>query len=147
MRQKLGIASAVAALMVAGLLVGVSSGDESPTAAGPTAIELTSGEVLAERSGGISSQVREEALDVNGERVGTIRWNCADGTDWHCTVVYGLKGAPGARGTLVAMGIFRGFNGESLAVVGGTGAYAGAAGVVTLETSGDDFTHTFDLVA
>ena len=146
MRQKLGIASTVAALMVAGLLVGVSNGDESPTA-GLQEIELTSGEVLAERSGGISSQIREEALDVNGERVGTIRWSCANGTDWHCTVVYGLKGAPDMRGTLVAMGIFRGFTGESLAVVGGTGAFAGAGGVVTLETSGDDFTHTFDLVA
>lgn len=146
MRQKLGIAAAVAALMVAGLLAGVSSGDESPTA-GPLVTELASGALLAERSGGIWSQVREEALDVGGERVGTIRWNCADGTDWHCTVVYTLKGAPGMRGTLVAMGIFRGFTGESLAVVGGTGAYTGAGGVVTLEVSGDDFTHTFDLTA
>ena len=146
MRQKLGIAAAVAALMVSGLLVGVSNGDEGATA-GAQVTELASGEVLAERSGGISSQIREEALDLNGERVGTIRWNCANGTDWHCTVVYGLKGSPGMRGSLVAMGIFRGFSGESLAVVGGTGAYAGAGGVVTLETSGDDFTHTFDLVA
>ena len=146
MRQKLGIAAAVAALMIAGLLVGVSSGDESPPA-GPQVTELISGVVLAERSRGISSQVREEALDVDGERIGTIRWHCVNGTDWHCTVVYGLKGAPGMRGTLVAMGIFRGFSGESLAVVGGTGAYTGAGGVVTLEVSGDDFTHTFDLIA
>jgi hypothetical protein len=146
MRQKLGIAAAVAALMVSALLVGVSNGGETPTT-GPQVVELSSGEVLAERIKGISSQVREEALDADGVRIGTIRWNCADGTDWHCTVVYGLKGAPGMRGTLVAMGIFRGFSGEQLAVAGGTGAFAGAGGVVTLDTSGGGFTHTIDLIA
>ena len=146
MRQKLGIGAAVAVLMVSVLLIGVSNGGESPTA-GPQVTELTSGEVLAERSGGISSQIREEALDADGGRVGTIRWNCANGTDWHCTVVYGLKGSPDARGTLVAIGIFRGFSGEQLAVTGGTGAFAGAGGVVTLGTSGGGFTHTFDLIA
>jgi len=146
MRQRSSIAAALAALMISGLLVGVSNGDESPPA-GSQVLDLTAGEVLAERSGGIWSQLREEALDGDGERVGTIRWNCAEAADWHCTVVYGLKGDPGTRGTLVAMGIFRGFNGESLAVAGGTGAYAGAGGVVTLDASGDDFTHTFDLIA
>ncbi len=50
------------------------------------------GEVLAERSKGLVSQLREEALDADGTRVGTIRWNCAIGVDWHCTLVYGLKG-------------------------------------------------------
>jgi hypothetical protein len=146
MREKLGIGALVATLLVSGLLVGVSHGDPPPVA-GPQVIELSSGKVLAERSRGISSQIREEALDVDGARIGTIRWNCADGTDWHCTVVYGLKGSPDTRGTVVAMGIFRGFDGESLAVVGGTGAFAGAGGAVTLETSGDAFTHTLDLIA
>jgi hypothetical protein len=109
-------------------------------------IEVYAGEHLADRSKGLVDQIREEALDADGARVGTIRWNCTDGADWHCTVVYGLKGSDDERGTVVATGIFRGFNGESLAVTGGTGAFANVRGIVVLSVGDDGFTHTLDLI-
>ena len=49
-------------------------------------------------------------------------------------------------GTVVATGIFRGFSGEQLAVTGGTGAYAGATGTVTLSVEDGKFAATFDLL-
>jgi hypothetical protein len=144
MRRKIGVGTLVAALLVSGTLVGVSLGEPSRIDE-PLVIEVTLGEVLAERSKGFVTQIREEALDADGTRVGTIRWNCAFGVDSHCTLVYGLRGSEDERGTVVATGIFRGFNGESLAVTGGTGAFANVRGVVTLSVSDGDFTHTLDL--
>jgi hypothetical protein len=134
----------VAGLLVSGLLVGVSIGSPARIDE-PQVIEVFGGDVLVETSRGLVSQLREEALDADGARIGTIRWNCANGADWHCTLVYGLKGS-GDRGTVVATGIFRGFSGESLAVTGGSGAFANVRGVVTLSVSDGGFTHTLDLI-
>jgi hypothetical protein len=145
MQKRIGVGVLVAALLVSGTMIGVSIGSPARIDQ-PQVIEVFSGENLAERSKGLVNQLREEALDVSGVRVGTIRWNCADGADWHCTLVYGLKGSEDERGSVVATGIFRGFNGESLAVTGGTGAFANVRGVVTLSVGDGRFTHTLDLI-
>ena len=135
----------IAALLASGLLVGVSQGDTTRIAA-PLTVELVSGASLKEVTKGIQHQLREEALDDSGTRVGTIRWDCANGADWHCTVVYSLRGSVDERGTVVAAGIFRGFTGESLAVTGGTGAYANVRGSIELSVGSDGFTHTLELI-
>jgi len=135
----------IAALLASGLLVGVSQGGTTRIAA-PLTVELVSGASLKEVTKGIQHQLREEALDDSGTRVGTIRWDCANGADWHCTVVYSLRGSVDERGTVVAAGIFRGFTGESLAVTGGTGAYANVRGSIELSVGSDGFTHTLELI-
>jgi hypothetical protein len=143
--RKIAIGTLIATLLVSGTMIGVSIGTPARIDQ-PLVIEVFSGNDLAEASRGLVNQVREEALDADGARTGTIRWNCANGADWHCTLVYGLKGPEDERGTVVATGIFRGFNGESLAVTGGTGAFANVRGVVTLSVSDGEFIHTLDLM-
>ena len=135
----------IAALLASGLLVGVSLGDTTRIAA-PLSVELVSGESLKDVTKGIQHQLREEALDDSGARVGAIRWDCANGADWHCTVVYSLHGSVDERGTIVAAGIFRGFTGESLAVTGGTGAYANVRGSIELTAEPDGYTHSLELI-
>jgi hypothetical protein len=151
MGRKLSIAALVGALLVSGLLVGASQGRGigAHLRRGGATIQLfATGDVLAEASKGFVHQVREAALDDGGARVGTIRWSCIDGTDRHCTVVYALKDAGGlGKGTIVVTGIFGGFNGESLAVTGGTGDFVGAAGSVALTVTDGGFTSTIELTA
>jgi hypothetical protein len=133
-----------AALLVSGLLAGAASGR---SAAMSTSIEVFSGDILKQEAKGLVSQVREEAVNAGGTRIGTVRWNCAIGTDYHCTVVYDFKAiAPGGKGTVVATGVFAGFTGETLAVAGGTEAYEGASGSVTYSISGGEFAHTMNLL-
>lgn len=143
-RNKIGIGAVVGVLLLSGVLAGVSYGDAARVT-DPQVIELVSGDILKEASQGMLTQLRESALDTEGARVGTIRWNCADGADWHCTLVYGLRGSESERGSVVATGIFRGFSGESLAVTGGTGAFASVRGVVVLTVVDGGFVHTLDL--
>jgi len=143
--KKTATGALIAALLASGLLVGVSQGDTTRIDA-PLTVELVSGEPLKELTKGIHHQLREEALDTGGARVGTIRWNCANGADWHCTVVYSLRGSVEERGMIVAAGIFRGFTGESLAVTGGTGAFANVRGSIELSVGSDGFTHTLELI-
>jgi len=135
----------IGALLAMSLLVGVSKGETTRIDA-PLTVELVSGEPLKELTHGIQHQLREEALDDSGARVGTIRWDCANGADWHCTVVYSLRGSVDERGTVVAAGIFRGFTGETLAVTGGTGAYANVRGSIELSVGDDGFTHSLELI-
>jgi hypothetical protein len=149
MGRKLSIAALVGVLLVSGLLAGVSEGrgaGQQMRRVGTTVQLFASGDMLDEATKGYVHQVREAALDDSGARVGTIRWNCISGTDQHCTVVYALKGTGGfGRGTIVATGIFRGFNGERLAVTGGTGDYVGASGEVALSVTDGGFTSTVEL--
>ncbi len=145
MQSKMSIGVLAGILLVSVALVGVSYGDTTRIT-DPQVIELVSGDPLKEASQGILTQLREVALDTEGARVGTIRWNCANGADWHCTLVYGLRGSAAERGTVVATGIFRGFSGESLAVTGGTGAFANVRGVVVLTVVDEEFVHTLDLI-
>ena len=109
-RRKIGVGALVATLLVSGTMIGVSIGSPARIEQ-PQVIEVFLGEILAERSKGLVTQIREEALDADGARVGTIRWNCAFGVDSHCTLVYGLKGSEDERGAVVA---FRGGNAQGL---------------------------------
>jgi hypothetical protein len=149
MGKKLSIAALVGALLVSGLLVGASQGREvGPRRGGATIQLFATGDTLAEASKGFVHQVREAALDDGGARVGTIRWSCIAGADQHCTVVYALKDAGGlGKGTVVVTGIFGGFNGETLAVTGGTGDFVGAGGSATLSVTDGGFTSTIELTA
>jgi hypothetical protein len=138
MRNKL-IATVVAALAVAGLVAGAANAGAKPSQS--RTLTVVSGDTLQEQSEGLINQLREQGLNRNGARVGTIRWNCANGADWHCTLVYSLKG----KGSIVATGIFAGFDGEKLAVTGGTGSFADARGQVVLSVQDDQFTHQIRL--
>lgn len=151
MGRKLSVAAIVAALLVSGLLVGVSQGSSGTAARAVNrgaAFTVVSGESLAEAHKGLIDQLREEMLDENGDRIGTIRWTCSNGSDYVCTIVYGFRDtASTGSGSIVVTGLFRGFNGERVPVTGGTDAYFGAGGAVTLSVVAQGFGHTFDLAA
>lgn len=140
MIRKSGMWALVAALLLSGALVGVSQG-RSPGIAEPQELMVFSGEVLEEAHRGLVNQLRESAVDADGERVGTIRWTCLQGSDYICTVLYKLDG----RGSVVSSGLFRGFQGESFAVTGGTGGFSNVRGVVTYTVEADEFVHTLRL--
>ena len=89
----------------------------------------------------------ELLADKGGNIVGDQYWQCLNSSiAWHCTSVIILTAAaPTGAGTITLEGLFDGFNGESLAVTGGTGAYASAQGSVVLSVEGDRFLRTVDL--
>ncbi|HEY6567570.1 MAG TPA: hypothetical protein VI341_08630 [Actinomycetota bacterium] len=148
MGRKLGIAALVAALLVAGLLVGVSQGSSGRATRGVSrgaVLQVIGGETLAEAHKGLVVQLREEMLEPDGDRIGTIRWTCINSV---CTIVYGFRPtAPTGGGSIVVAGLFRGFNGERMPVTGGTDDYFNAGGEVTLSVVNDEFAHAFDLAA
>jgi Dirigent-like protein len=138
-RRNISIGVLVAALLASGLFVGVSSGST-----GSTTVRLTFGELVAEYayplrdSQGVRSAELETyrglILDEGGTRVGAHR------SGWWCTHLLSLHpGAFTGEGTVVVTGLFKGFSGEQMAIVGGTGAYAGANGYVTATVEGDEF--------
>ena len=104
---------------------------------------------LAEAHKGLVDQLREEMLDENGDRIGTIRWTCINGSDYYCTIVYGFReSASTDSGSIVVAGLFRGFNGERMPVTGGTDAYFGRGRRRDLVgRRAGVFAHTFDLAA
>jgi len=81
-------------------------------------------------------------LDDDGEVVGHVRDQCANakGLDWICTMVITLE-----DGTIVTEGTFGGFQGEELAVLGGTGAYDNVRGYLVLGSDADGGTRTLHL--
>ena len=147
MGKKLGTAVVIAVLLLSGVLAGVSYGG-SAEISDPKTIALTLGKGIKAEERGPISQDRCVLLDENGDRVGTLMFNSVFLTDWHVTVVYRLQAIEGLeRGTIVATGIFGGFSGESLAVTGGTGAYANVRGYTVLSVDGDAFIHTLHLTS
>jgi hypothetical protein len=147
MDRKLSIGVLAAALLLSGLLVGVSYGGPAAIA-DPQVIELHAGKVLGEPvTGKGGEQLGEVMLGAGGHAVGAARWDMSGGgLNWHATIVYVLTGGGLDQGTVVAMGMFRGFNGERLAVAGGTGAYANARGFVRLTVENGNYTHTLHLL-
>ena len=153
--KHLSIGVLASALLASGLLVGVSHG-----ASRSEVVRLVNGEALAEanyplrdehgrRSAGMSLY-RGELLDADGNQVGSHRCECvngqAGGTGWWCTHILSLREGPYTDvGTIVITGLFRGFNGEQLAIVGGTGAYANAGGYATLTVQDQSFVTTLNL--
>jgi hypothetical protein len=137
-------AIAVAGLLTAGV-AGLAAGQGGGLTE-PTSMQLRSTGVIAEAKGG---QIVEGAADADGSAVGKIYWDCTNAEDvaWFCDAVIALDDAAASgAGTIVVQGLFDGFNGESLAVTGGTGAYANARGSATLSLKDDAFTWDLDLI-
>jgi len=143
----------VAALLLSGLFVGVSQG-----VTGPTTVRLTFGELLVERDyplrerqgdrTGAISFFKGRLEDADGTEIGRHRSECpdADGVGSWCTHTLVLHDGPHTEaGTITVTGLFKGFNGEEYAVVGGTGGYAGANGTATATVENDEFILTVDL--
>lgn len=156
MSRKLGIGILAAVMLLSGM-VGVSFGGGGITQ--PEVIKLINGEGVRDRdfaledpdgkSTGSIWLLREPVVDVDGNAVGTFRIQCihASGIGRTCTDVAVLKPGPHTdAGTIVMTGLFRGFNGESLAVTGGTGAYANVRGHMTLTVEGGEFVRTLYLI-
>ena len=146
MFRKVSVGALVAGLLLSGMLMGISRGETHLAAAAPATFQLEVGRTISDQSEGLDI-VMACVARAGGERVGTILWNSTGrGRNWHVTIVFRITDEAMGAGTVVATGIFRGFNGEQLAVTGGTGAYVGATGTVTLSVEDDRFVHTFDLL-
>jgi hypothetical protein len=150
----IGIGAIVAALLLSGLFVGVSQG-----APGPATIRLQFGKVLTEhgyplrdsdgnRSGSIS-YYKIRLRDADGTEIGRNRSSCPSSADvgtW-CTFTLVLDDGPYTdAGTITVTGLFKGFNGEESAVIGGTGAYRGASGYATSAVEDGRFIMTVELI-
>ena len=143
-KKTIATACAGAALLIAAL-ASVSSGQGAGIAA-PTSFQLQSTGVIAEAEGG---QVAEGLEDADGNPAGKVYWDCtmAEKVAWFCDAVLALEdGATTDAGTIVVQGLFDGFNGESFAVTGGTGAYANVRGSATLSAKDEAFTWDLDLI-
>ena len=147
------IGALVTALLLSGLLVGVSQG-----VTGPTTIRLTFGKVLTEhgyalrddqgRRTGHLAFVKGRLRDADGTVIGQHRSMCPSSANvgWWCTHTLVLSDGPYTDpGTITITGLFHGFNGEEYAVVGGTGAYQGVNGSATATVENDGFVMTVDL--
>lgn len=149
-----GAAIGVTALLAVALIGGVAGAQGSD--ATPRVIELVSSGNISEAAtastpeGGVGSTLlKERLLDADGQEVGTAVWHCtsAEEVAWVCEAYLDLgPGAYTADGAIVAQGLFEGFSGESLAVIGGTGAYADARGEATLAVVDDAFTWHLELM-
>ena len=80
----------------------------------------------------------DSLTNAHGKAVGEHLWQCMNSSlAWYCTGVIALTDAArSGAGTITFAGLFEGFNGESLALTGGTGSYAGAEGTVVLSIGG-----------
>jgi Dirigent-like protein len=101
------------------------------------------------RRSGTISVFREPLLDADEHHVGNARVECtsAGHVAWFCTAIVTLHAGPFTQeGSVVYTGLFGGFNGEELAVTGGTGAYQNVRGYATLTVEGDLFIRTLYLI-
>ena len=150
----IGIGAIVAALLLSGLFVGVSQG-----VTGPASIRLQFGKVLVahdyrlrddegHRSGQMSF-LKIRLRDAAGTEIGRNRSQCTSSADvgWWCTYTLVLQdGTYTDEGTITVTGLFKGFNGEESAVIGGTGAYRDATGYATAAVENGDLILTVELV-
>jgi hypothetical protein len=142
MNRKIAIGVLTAALLVSGLLVGVSHGGSA---------EITQPEVLELRFkdrhieyfpmyrengkwGGQATFLTRLLFDVDGNHVGIQRVDCMGSADrgWICTSVSTLRDGPHTdKGTIVSTGIYTlspSAQYHTYAVTGGTGAYDNVGG-------------------
>lgn len=156
MSRKLSIGVLAGTLLLSGMLVGVSYGGGGGITQ-PEVITLTgtSGDLRAfplrnaDGKRALITILKEGLDDVDGAAVGNHRWNCvgSHGYGQVCNDVIHLKqGAHTERGSITVAGEFRGYNGESWAVTGGTGAYVNVRGHLTLSVEGGEFTQTLYLI-
>jgi hypothetical protein len=150
---------AIAALLSAVIVSGANAAGDGITE--PTVIALSSTgatdagsrtyilrDTEGRRSGNISV-FREPLLDADENHVGNARVECTSvrRVAWYCTAIVTLHAGPFTQeGTVVYTGLFRGFNGEELAVTGGTGAYRNARGHAALSVEGDLYVRTLYLI-
>jgi hypothetical protein len=146
------------ALSASGLLAGISYGKATGTTlpteiqvfnAGRDSIHLYALKDGWGRKTGTLSAFREPVVDLDGVPIGRIRITCLSSARvaWQCTGVASLKaGSHTEQGSITYTGNFAGFNGETLAVTGGTGAYEDARGTVMLSIIDDRFARTFILL-
>ena len=156
---KVGVAVLAAALLVSGMLMGAAYGAGAGITE-PQVIALTLGseggagrgfsiEDETGRRTGHLDVLRETLLDAEGNQVGDLRsmFLSAKRVTWQDVAVLTLIDGPNTdEGTVTFMGTFDGFNGESMAVTGGTGAYENVRGTVTLSVIDDEFTYTLHLI-
>jgi hypothetical protein len=152
-RWKIVLGVLVGALLVSGLLVGVSYGDDQVRVAStsdPTVLELwwnTLGArsevryfLIAEDGGRcgdddpVCLQITEKDMplfDVDGNEVGRQLISCSvtDVTGWNCTYITKIKDGPNTdTGQVVAIGTKRPSDVHTIVVTGGSGAYENAGG-------------------
>lgn len=157
MKKKLSVGVLVAALLMAGTLVGVSFGGGGGITQ-PEVIELSYRRErvhfypLREGDGRQTGQVtliKRQLLDADGNSVGHMNISCtvADRpwVNWICDAVLTLKAGPHTeRGTVVTTGIYAspedGTNADVFAVTGGTGAYENVRGHATQREGSDSYT-------
>jgi hypothetical protein len=152
--RNLGAVVLAAALLVstlAGLSYGGQSGIDEPEEITLLSPGGTFFGVRVEDSEGNDAGIdfaRDRVSDVDGNRVGTVRTRCLNGgIVWACTSIVSLRsGVHTEDGTVVLEGLFGGFNGESVAVTGGTGAYANVRGTATLTVIDDQFAWVLHLI-
>jgi hypothetical protein len=146
MRTKLSVAVLAAALLLSGMLVGVSYGGSQERITSPEVLELKFKAVNVEffalddfdgEQRGQLTWLKRSLWDTDGNQVGVQRIECVATVDhgWICTIVSTIKdGAHTDKGTIVATGTYSGFADYStFAVTGGTGAYSGVGGHVRQE--------------
>jgi hypothetical protein len=157
--RKAAVGVLASALVVSGLLMGVSYGSAGITV--PTEIQVfiadedaaTSHsyplrEADGTRSGHLSTY-KDLSEDVDGNPIGKVRVVCIDsaGVMLQCFGVATIKAGPhNEAGTITFYGNFSGFNGEVQAVTGGTGAYENARGTVTNTVIDDQLVRVFSLL-
>jgi hypothetical protein len=158
MAKRLGIGVLAAALLVSGMLMGVSyAGSAGITEPHVIALHLGDGGSnknfpIKDEDGGKSGGLgvfREPLLDADGAQVGSLTstFFLVRRVAWTDIATFTLKpGAHTEAGTIAIAGNFKGFNGESMAVTGGTGAYENVRGFVTLTAEADGFTYTLNLI-
>jgi hypothetical protein len=146
------LAATMTGLTLAAVGGAVSAATESEMQT--TAIDLVSAGPISEATfpsddGSMAlSLLKERLRDDTGKDIGTAVWRCAnaEAVAYLCEVYLDLAPeASSGGGTMVAEGRFEGFNGEELAVTGGTGAYAGARGEATLSVVDDEFVWHLEL--
>ena len=143
--------------LLAALVAGVGAvAAKGPASLTQDAIALYSGEGaqqgfgLRNRNGDRASigVVRDQLTNANGKAVGKHHWQCLSSSlASYCTGAIVLSdAAQTGAGTIIFAGIFEGFNGESLAVTGGTGSYAGARGTMVLKVEDGRFVRVVKLI-
>ncbi len=158
--RSLAVGALALAVLLSGLVVSVAaaagSGITDPTVIALSSVGATERnsrtyplrDADGKRSGSISVY-REPLLDADDNPVGNVRTECfgAGHVVSSCSSIVILHAGPHTEdGSVVFTGLFRGFNGEALAVTGGTGAYENVRGYATLTVEGELFIRTLYLI-
>ena len=141
-------AALAATLAIAIAAGGVASGRGAGITA-PIDVQVYLAGDPVEGDAGGTAMSRERLVDADGDEVGTIvvQDTLVKRVAWTMSAYLKIKSnASIEAGTITVSGLFRGFNGETLAVTGGTGAYENVRGTATLSVENDRFTWTLHLI-